>query len=91
VAPPLEIDHCDTLTGMPTDIHFIAENLKLRDAEEPSQVYEALSAAGGLPVRLSTFVEAQAVEVYVNPATIAFWRPGALDRIPLPPPPSHLS
>lgn len=66
---------------MPTEIHFTAENLTLRVDEEPAQVFEALNAAGGLPFRLS--IGEGRGQVYVNPATIAFWR-GWI------PPPEHM-
>jgi hypothetical protein len=80
-----------TLTAIPTEIQFTAENLTLRVDEEPSQVYEALSAAGGLPFRLS--IGEGRGEVHVNTPTVAFWHGWVPppERMPPPRPPSHNS
>jgi hypothetical protein len=57
---------------MPTDIYFAPENMSVRVDEDPNQVFDAFTAAQGLPFRLSAF--GGRGDVYVNPATVAFWR-----------------
>ena len=56
---------------MPTDIYFSGENVRVRVDEDPSQVADAFTSAGGLPFRLTG--QGRRGEVYVNPATVAFW------------------
>ena len=65
--PP--VDRCNT-DGVPTDIYFAGENVRVRVDEDPNQVAEAFTSAGGLPFRLS----AEGLrEVYINPGMVAFW------------------
>jgi hypothetical protein len=54
-----------------TDIYFAGENVRVTVDEDPSQVAEAFASAHGLPFRL-TGHDGQD-EVYINPATVAFW------------------
>jgi hypothetical protein len=61
-----------TLCEMPTDIYFGTENVSIRIDEDPNQVFDAWTAAQGLPFRLSE--SPGRWEVYVNPAMVAFWR-----------------
>ena len=61
---------CNT-DGMPTDIYFAGENVRVKVDEDPSQVAEALMSAGGLPFRLTG--HGHRGEVYINPAMVAFW------------------
>jgi hypothetical protein len=56
---------------VPTDIYFAAENVRLSVDEDPSQVAEAFTSADGLPFRLTS--QGRRDEVYINPATVAFW------------------
>ena len=58
---------------MPTDIYFAAENVRVEVDEDPDQVAEAFSSSGGQPFRLTAF--GNRGDVYVNPATVAFWSP----------------
>jgi hypothetical protein len=76
-----ENDRCNT-DGMPTDIFFAAESVRVKVDEDPSQVAEAFTSAGGLPLRLTG--QGQRGEVYVNPATVAYW--SASESIPEPGP-----
>jgi hypothetical protein len=62
---------------MPTRIVFVAPGVKggvLTQVfvEEPNQVFEALTATGGTPFRLTARTSREEA-VYVNPATIAYW------------------
>lgn len=57
--------------GVPTDIYFAGQNLRITVLEEPSQVAEAFNSAQGAQVRLSG--QDPRYEVYVNPAAVAFW------------------
>jgi hypothetical protein len=63
-------DRCDT-QGMPTEIYFAGENVRVTVDEAPSQVAEAFTSAQGLPFRLTA--RGGRGEVYVNPSTVAFW------------------
>jgi hypothetical protein len=56
---------------MATDIYFAAENVRVTVDEEPGQVAEAFTSAGGLPFRLTA--HGGRGDVYVNPSTVAFW------------------
>ncbi len=56
---------------MPTYIYFAGAGVHVKVDEDPSQVAEAFASAGGLPFRLTG--QDQLGEVYVNPATVAFW------------------
>lgn len=56
---------------MPTDIYFVSAGVRITVDQDPSEVADAFTSAGGLPVRLTG--EDQRDEVYVNPATVAFW------------------
>ena len=56
---------------MPTEICFAGENVRVTVDEEPGQVAEAFTSAHGLPFRLTA--RDGRGEVYVNPATVAFW------------------
>ena len=56
---------------MPTDIYFVGENVRIKVDEEPRNVAEAFTSARGLPFRLTA--QGGRGEVYVNPATVAFW------------------
>jgi hypothetical protein len=74
---------------MPTDIHFAGENVPVKVDEDPSQVAEAFTSAGGLPLRLTG--QGHGREVYINPAMVAFWsasesspEPGAPQDSPSP-------
>ena len=64
------VDRCDT-HRVPTDIYFAEGNVRVEVDEDPSQVAEAFSSAGGLPFRLTG--KGRGGEVYVNPAMVAFW------------------
>ena len=55
---------------MPTDIYFAGENVRIKVDEDPSQVAEAFTSAGGLPFCLSSQGHR---EVYINHAMVAFW------------------
>lgn len=63
-------DRCDT-HGVPTDIYFATENVRVAVDEDPSQVAEAFTSAHGLPFRLTG--QGGRGEVYINPAMVAFW------------------
>jgi hypothetical protein len=65
---------------MPTDIYFGGERVCVTVAEDPQQVAEAFASAGGLPFRLT--VHEGHGEVYVNPATVAFWSASEPTRLP---------
>jgi hypothetical protein len=56
---------------MPTDIYFAGENVRVSVDEEPAQVAEAFTSAHGLAFRLTA--QGGQRDVYVNPATVAFW------------------
>jgi hypothetical protein len=66
----LVLDRCET-DGMPTDIYFAGAGVHVKVDEDPSQVAEAFTSAAGLPFRLTG--QDQRREVYINPATVAFW------------------
>ena len=59
---------------MATDIYFANENVRVSVDEDPSQVADAFTAAGGLPFRLTG--QGDRGEVYINPAMVAFWSAG---------------
>lgn len=65
---------------MPTDIYFAGANVRVRVDQDPSQVAEAFTSAGGLPFCLTG--QDRRGDVYVNPATVAFW--SAADSNPEP-------
>jgi hypothetical protein len=46
-------------------------NLALLVTEGPDAVLEAMTAAGGLPFRLTR--RKDGVPIYVNPASVAYW------------------
>jgi hypothetical protein len=56
---------------MPTYIHFAGAGVHVKVDEDPSQVADAFTSGGGLPFRLTG--QDQRGEVYINPATVAFW------------------
>lgn len=56
---------------MPTYIYFAGAGLHVQVDEEPSQVAEAFASAGGLPFQLTS--QGRDGEVFINPATVAFW------------------
>lgn len=56
---------------MPTDIYFAGDNMRVTVDEDPGQVAEAFSSAGGVPFRLTG--RGGDDEIYVNPAMVAFW------------------
>jgi hypothetical protein len=70
--PPsvLDLDRCNT-ASVPTDIYFAGNITHVRVDEDPSQVAEAFTSAGGLPFRL-TGQDARG-DVYINPAAVTFW------------------
>jgi hypothetical protein len=76
------LDRCDT-ASVPTDIYFAAENVLVTVDEDPGQVAEAFTANDGLPFRLTG--SRHRGEVYVNPATVAFWSASGSDPVPAPP------
>ena len=65
---------------MPTHIYFAGAGVHVQVNEEPSQVSEAFASAGGLPFRLTS--QDEHGEVFINPATVAFW--SASESIPEP-------
>jgi hypothetical protein len=75
----LGLDRCNT-DGVPTDIYFAGENVRVKVEEDPSQVAEAFASADGFPFRLTGLDRG---EVYINPAMVAFW--SASDSSPEPP------
>jgi hypothetical protein len=56
---------------MPTSIYFAGAGVYIKVDENPTDVAEAFTSAGGLPFRLTA--QDQSGEVYINPATVAFW------------------
>jgi len=56
---------------MPTYIYFAGAGVPVKVDEDPSHVADAFTSAGGLPFRLTG--QDQRGEVYINPATVAFW------------------
>lgn len=56
---------------MPSYIYFAGAGVHVKVDEDPSDVAEAFTSAGGLPFRLMG--NDQRGEVYINPATVAFW------------------
>jgi hypothetical protein len=56
---------------MPTYIYFAGAGVYIKVDEDPSHVAEAFMSAGGLPFRLTG--QDHRDEVYINPATVAFW------------------
>lgn len=66
----LILDRCNT-DGMATYVYFAGAGVYLQVDEDPSQVADAFTSAGGLPFRLT--VKDQHGEVYINPAMVAFW------------------
>jgi hypothetical protein len=56
---------------MPTYIYFAGAGVHVKVDEDPSYVAEAFASAGGRPFRLMS--SDQRGEVYINPATVAFW------------------
>ncbi|HET6866477.1 MAG TPA: hypothetical protein VFH80_11225 [Solirubrobacteraceae bacterium] len=74
---------------MPTYIYFAGAGVYIKVDEDPSQVSDAFLSAGGLPFRLTG--QDHRDEVYINPATVAFWsasesspEPGASQGSPPP-------
>ncbi len=67
---PLLRDRCKT-DRMPTYIYFAGPGVHVKVDEEPSRVAEAFTSAGGIPFRLTG--HDQRGDVYINPATVAFW------------------
>ena len=65
---------------MPTYIYFAGAGVHVNVDEDPDQVAAAFTAAGGLPFRLTG--QGDGGEVYINPATVAFW--SALESGPEP-------
>lgn len=61
---------------MPSTIYFAAaeaeHEMTLVVDESPEEIFDALTAAGGLPFRLARSGRTSQT-VYVNPATIAYW------------------
>jgi hypothetical protein len=70
---------------VPTDIYFAAEDVRVSVHEDPNQVAEAFTSADGFPFRLTS--QGRRDEVYINPATVAFWR--GSDSSPAPAPPEE--
>ena len=66
----LILDRCNT-DGMATYIYFAGAGVHVKVGEDPSDVADAFTSAGGLPVRLTG--QDHRGEVYINPATVAFW------------------
>jgi hypothetical protein len=66
----LILDRCNT-DGMATYIYFAGAGVHVTVGEDPSDVAAAFTSAGGLPFRLTG--QDQGGEVYINPATVAFW------------------
>lgn len=56
---------------MPTDIYFTGDNVRVSVDEDPGQVAEAFASAGGRSCCLT--LQGDRGEVYINPATVAFW------------------
>jgi hypothetical protein len=56
---------------MPTYIYFAGSGVHVKVDEDPSDVAEAFTSAGGLPFRLTS--QSRHGEVYINPANVAFW------------------
>lgn len=65
---------------MPTYIYFAGAGVRVKVDEDPSRVAEAFASAGGLPFRLTD--HDQSGEVYINPATVAFWSASGSDPEP---------
>lgn len=63
-------DRCHT-RGMPTDIYFSGESLRLAVDEDPDQLAEAFSSSQGRPFRVTA--KAGGGQVWVNPGAVAFW------------------
>jgi hypothetical protein len=66
----LVLDRCNT-DGMATYIYFAGAGVHVEVGEDPSDVADAFTSAGGLPFRLTG--QDQRGEVYINPTTVAFW------------------
>jgi hypothetical protein len=64
------LDRCNT-DGMTTRIYFAGAGVYITVGEDPSEVADAFTSAAGLPFRLTG--QDQRDEVYINPATVAFW------------------
>jgi hypothetical protein len=56
---------------MATDIYFAGAGVRVTVGEDPRDVADAFTSAGGLPFRLTG--HDQRGEVYINPSTVAFW------------------
>jgi hypothetical protein len=56
---------------MSTHIYFAGAGVYVKVEEDPSRVAEAFTSAGGLPFRLTG--HDRSGEIYINPATVAFW------------------
>jgi len=56
---------------MSTYIYFAGAGVRVKVDEDPSRVAEAFTSADGLPFRLTG--DDRRGEVYINPATVAFW------------------
>lgn len=65
---------------MPSDIYFASENVRVTVDEDPAQVAEAFDSAKGLPFRLTG--QGGRGEIYINPASVAFWLSLEPDREP---------
>lgn len=76
---------------MPTYIYFAGAGVYVKVDEDPSHVAEAFMSAGGLPFRLTD--QDHPGDVYINPATVAFWSASESPSEPLapqdPPPPTR--
>jgi hypothetical protein len=74
---------------VPTDIYFAGANVRITVDADPGQVADAFTAAQGVPFRLAA--DGGRDEVYVNPATVAFWsasEPGPEPELPDQTPPA---
>lgn len=56
---------------MSTHIYFAGAGVRVTVDEDPSRVAEAFTSADGRPFRLTS--HDQRGDVYINPATVAFW------------------
>lgn len=63
---------------MSTDIYFAGESVRLTVDEDPTEVTQAFVSAEGRPLRLT----GPGGEVYINPATMAFWSAGEANPQP---------
>lgn len=56
---------------MASRIYFAGAGVYIEVDEDPSHVADAFTSAGSLPFRLTG--QDRRTEVYINPATVAFW------------------